>query len=141
LHLVLDANEYIFSLGLFKQKDSEALLTRISANRSLHSLAICRTLVEEVRTNLSPKDFQIFIRFINRLTTIDEDFVVPFELGLKYDRMGLKEADAFIAAYAEWVGADVLVSENRHFLSRNTNLPFKVLNADSCLKFISASLQ
>ena len=33
---------------------------------------------------------------------------MPFELGVKYERMGLKEAGTFIAAYAEWVGLDVL---------------------------------
>jgi hypothetical protein len=75
------------------------------------------------------------------LTVIDEDFFVPFELGVKYERMGLKEADAFIAAYAEWVGADALVSENRHFLGLNPNLPFKIVNAEHCLKLINAPLQ
>ena len=39
-------------------------------------------------------------------------------------------ADALIAAYAEYVGAEILVSENRHFLSRQTNLPFKIVNAE-----------
>lgn len=90
---------------------------------------------------MSANDFQEFFDFISELTMIDEDFIVPFELGVKYERLGLKEADAFIAAYAEWVGADMLVSENRHFLTRHSNLPFKILNAEACLKFMSASLQ
>jgi hypothetical protein len=55
---------------------------------------------------------------------------------LNYETKGLKPADAFIAAYAEWVGADVLVTENRHFLSCNPDLPFKVLTAEKCLKLI-----
>jgi hypothetical protein len=50
--------------------------------------------------------------------------------------MGLKPADAMIAAYTEWVGATVLVSENRHFLSRQTHLPFKVLTAEKTLKLL-----
>jgi hypothetical protein len=86
-----------------------------------------------VRDNLSPKDFQIFMKFINTLTAIDEDFLVPFELGAKYERRGLKEADAFIAAYTEWVGADALITENRHFLMQNPALPFMILTADKCL--------
>lgn len=141
MHFVLDANEYIFALGLSRQEDSELLLERISDNKSLHSLSICRTIVEEVRANLAPKDFHTFTKLINLLTPIDEDFLVPFELGSKYEFMGLKPADAFIAAYTEWVGADALVTENRHFLKQNPNLPFKVLNADSCLKLITASFQ
>lgn len=70
------------------------------------------------------------------MTSIDEDFVVPFELGTKYEARGLKPADAFIAAYTEWVGADALVTENRHFLTRQTDLPFRVLTAEQCLKLL-----
>jgi len=94
-------------------------------------------IVEEVRLHLAPEDFSTFIRVIGTLTAIDEDFLVPFDLGLKYESRGFKPADAFIAAYAEWVGADALVTENRHFLSKNPGLPFKVLTADKCLKLIS----
>ncbi len=103
---------------------------------SKHSIAVCRTIVEEVRTNLTIKEFNDFVRFINILTTIDEDFFIPFELGAKYEAKGFKEADALIAAYTEWVGADVLVTENRHFLANYGNLPFKVLTAVKCIKLI-----
>jgi len=70
------------------------------------------------------------------LTTIDEDFLVPFELGTKYEAEGFKPADAFIAAYTEWVGADVFVTENRHFLKHNPDLPFNVLTAQKCLRLL-----
>jgi len=90
---------------------------------------------------LNHSEFREFFEFISYLTVIDEDFLVPFEFGARYEAKGFKEADALIAAYTEWVGADALVTENRHFLSRNPNLSFKVLNAENCLKFITASLQ
>ena len=32
--------------------------------------------------------------FISSIAEIDEDFVVPFELGSKYEAFGFKEADA-----------------------------------------------
>jgi predicted nucleic acid-binding protein len=102
-------------------------------------LRIPRLIIEEVHNNLTPEAFKEFILFINTLTKIDEDINVPFELGAKYEAKGLKPADAFIAAYAEWTGADVLVTENRHFLSRQSNLPFKVINAENCLKLIKLS--
>ena len=140
MHFVLDANEYIFALGLFKKASCESLIQYLMENMSLHSISICRTIVEEVRSNLPAEDFNNFVKFINIFTAIDEDFLVPFELGVKYEKMGLKEADALIAAYVEWTG-DALVSENRHFLGRNPNLPFKILNAEKCLKLIQASLQ
>ena len=82
-------------------------------------------------------EFREFFVFISELTTIDEDFLVPFELGVKYEIRGLKMVDAFIAAYTEWVGADVLVTENRHFLKHDRDLPFKILTAEKCLKIIS----
>jgi len=75
--------------------------------------------------------------FATNLTVIDENFVVPFETGVKYETLGLKPADSFIAAYAEWVGADALVSENRHFLKRTVNLPFVVVTAEECLRLMS----
>jgi hypothetical protein len=95
--------------------------------------------VEEVRVNLTSKDFHNFVRFINVFSAIDEDFLIPFETGAKYEAKGLKEADALIAAYTDWTGAEILVTENRHFLSRHSNLPFKVLNAEDCLKLIKSS--
>lgn len=136
MRFILDANEYIFALGLFKKEPCESLIKYFIENSSLHSISICRTIVEEVRINLTPKDFQNFVKFINLFTIIDEDFLVPFELGARYEMKGLKEADAFIAAYAEWVGATVLVTENRHFLDRHPDLPFKVLTAEKCLKLM-----
>jgi len=136
LQLVLDANEYIFALGLFRKQSCESLLKLLIDNFPSHSISICRTIVEEVRANLTQKEFHNFVKFINLFTSIDEDFLIPFELGFKYERKGLKEADALIAAFTEWVGADVLVTENRHFLNRNTDLPFEVLTAEECLKLI-----
>ena len=138
MQLVLDANEYIFGLGLVKNKKGscESLLQFLADNISIHSISICRTIVEEVRANLTPREFQTFIKLLNLFTNIDEDFLIPFELGVKYEYEGFKEADALIAAYTEWVGADVLVTENRHFLKHNLGLPFKVLTAAKCLKLI-----
>jgi len=137
LRLVLDSNEYIFAFGPAKADASLKLLENLLETRHSHTVRLPRTIFEEVKRNLSPESFREFINFINAFTTIDEDFLIPFEVGVKYEIRGLKMADAFIAAYAEWVGADVLVTENRHFLSHNPDLPFKVLTAEKCLKLIS----
>ncbi len=136
MQLVLDSNEYIFALGLSRKKSCETLLKHLINNISSHSICTCRTIVEEVRVNLTIKDFHNFVKFINIFTNIDEDFLIPFELGAKYESRGLKDADALIAAFTEWAGADVLVTENRHFLTRRRGLPFKVLTAKKCLKLI-----
>ncbi len=136
--LVLDSNEFIFAFGVARKPSCEALLDAI-VESPLHALRIPRLIIEEVGRHLTPEEFREFIDFIMGLTVIDEDFVVPFELGAKYEAEGLKPADAFIAAYVEWTGAEALVTENRHFLRQRDNLPFKVLNAADCLKHMKAS--
>ena len=138
LLLVLDSNEFIFGFGVARKPSCEALLDAVTETPAA-AIRIPRLIVEEVGRHLSPEEFREFIEFIVSLTVIDEDFVVPFELGAKYEAEGLKPADAFIAAYIEWTGADALVTENRHFLRQRDNLPFKVFNASDALKSIKAS--
>lgn len=133
--LILDSNQYIFTFGPRIEPSCEKLLKKIPYLPNI-SLRILSLIVKEVRTNLTPEAFKEFLKFINLLTTIDEDIVVPFEIVFKYEIKGLKPVDAFIAAYTEWTGAKVLVTENRHFLFRQSDLQFKVLTAEKCLKFI-----
>ena len=135
--LVLDSNEYIFAFGPSIDQTPRALIKTILDKFPLHSIRLPRLITDEVRRNLSPESNKIFMAFITGIAEIDEDFVVPFELGAKYEAYGFKEADAFIAAYAEWVGADALVSENRHFMRRSDNLPFLVIPAEECLQLIN----
>jgi len=122
LLVVLDSNEYIFSLGTIRKTTCERLIEEIAQHAEDITVRITRLIVAETRNNLTPEAFKEFMIFINKLTTIDEEFLVPFELGAKYESLGFKSADAFIAAYTEYVGADILVSENRHFLTRHSNL-------------------
>lgn len=134
--LVLDSNEYIFSFGFIKKTSSKTLIDTILATFPRHSIRIPRLITEEIRRHLTPEEFKEFISFVTNLTHIDEDFVVPFELGAKYESFGLKPADAFIAAYVEWTGAEALITENRHFLKNCSDLPFKVLAAKDILRLI-----
>ena len=139
MRLVLDTNEYIGALGIIKNPSAEILLIKLIESTSKHSLFIPRTIIDEVRRNLSPAIFAQFIRIIRAIATIDENFLVPFEIGAKYVTMGLKPADAFIAAYTEWAGADLFISENRHFLYNQPHIPFKVVNAAKALKILQAA--
>ncbi len=112
MRLVVDSNEYIFAFDPAKADASLKLLEKLLEARHSHTVHIPRTIFEEVKRNLLPVSIGEFIIFINEITTIDEDFLIPFELGVKYEIKGFKMADAFIAAYTEWVGADALVTEN-----------------------------
>lgn len=139
MRLVLGTNEYLFAFGLLKLPVCERLIEIIVEQSTRHVLRINAKIVEEIRPNLTNEAFREFIGFLNTLSvTIDEDFFVPFELGAKYESKGLKPADAFIAAYTEWVGADVLVTENRHFLNLHTDLPFRIFKAEKCLKLLKS---
>lgn len=129
--LVLDSNEYLFALRADPKPSAVRLLKEITASFPDHQIRIPRLVVEEIRRHLPPENFREFLSIIRGMTTIDEDLVVPFELATKYEQAGLKPADAFIAAYSEWVGADALITENRHFLARRTDLPFRVLTAEA----------
>jgi hypothetical protein len=136
LQFVIDSNEYIFAFGPLKEYRAFDFLQKLLDKPHLHTIRIPRTIFEEVKRNLSSETFQEFNNFIRALATVDEDIVVPFEIAFKYEVKGFKTADAFIAAFTEWVDADILVTENRHFLSRRRGLPFKVLTAEKCLKLI-----
>jgi predicted nucleic acid-binding protein len=136
LLFVLDSNEYLFALGVTPSPSCAALLNRLISSHQHHRVRVPRLIITEVRRHLSAETFREFLSTVQFLTSIDEDLVVPFELGVQYEARGLKPADAFIAAYTEWVGADALVSENRHFLSLRSDLSFRVLTAEQCLKLL-----
>lgn len=141
LLVILDSNEYIFSLGTDRDSFCEKLLEEIVIYPQKIFIRVPNLIIKEVRNNLTPEAFKEFMLFIKSLTNIDDDSLVPFELGAKYETKGLKPADSFIAAYTEWTGAEVLITENRHFLSLQSNLPFKILNAKDCLELIHSSIR
>ena len=139
MRFVLDTNEFVAALGVVKNTPSETLLNILLESFPQHTLHIPRIIINEVKRNTHPRVFAEFIRIIQPIATIDEDILVPFEIGIKYESLGLKSADAFIAAYTEWVGAEALITENRHFLTRRVDLPFKFLTAESCLRSLGKS--
>ncbi len=136
MRFVIDSNEYVFAFGHSKEVKARGLLDKLLKEAHLYSIRLPRTIFEEVERNLPLEAFREFNKFISPLTFIDEDIVVPFEIVFQYEAIELKPADAFIAAYTEWTGADALITENRHFLTLHSNLPFKILTAEKCLKLI-----
>ena len=136
MHFVLDSNEYLFAFGVAKKPASVVLLDAIVSHPASHTIRVPRLVIDEIRRNLPGDIFREIFALIRSLTEVDEDFMVPFELGTKYEMAGLKPADAFIAAYSEWVGTDYLVTENRHFLTRRKDLPFRIVTAEQCLQLI-----
>ena len=139
MRFVIDANEFIIAFGVVEITPSKQLLRHFSEHPSTVNIFICRSIVNEVQRNLIALYLKQFYEFLSSMVSVDEDYLVPFELGAKYEGLGLKPGDAFITAYAEHVKANLLVSENRHFLSRRSDLPFRVVTAIECLKQLKGS--
>ena len=133
--LILDSNEYIF--GLSGQKAScEQLLDQLDQLRVFVPLMVVR----EVERNLERMYGlgTVFFRLIIPRKNIAIVWSPPPEhLVLAYIERGFSKEDAIIAATAEEVQAEYLVSENRHFLQHTPDLPFQVINAQTALALIT----
>lgn len=138
MRLVLDANEYIYTFGDERKPSCEALVLSL-VDRGDHDVRIVRTILEEILRNIPDRTHKGFFEAMHMLVEedcgVDEEFAIPYHRGEHFREVGFKEADALIAAYAEAVGADVLVSENRrHFHTMADRLPFRVMDAEGFLK-------
>ena len=120
--VILDSNEYINYIGkkilLF---DKIFLYDKIS-------VYINETITKEVINNLSQSLIKDFYDFLlrNNINVYYEK--MSFGLLQKYKNLGLKKGDIAIAAFCETIGADYLITENRHFLKSKKFDRFKVLN-------------
>jgi hypothetical protein len=137
MRLVLDANEYIYALGPDAAPSGD-LLGFLSRAHGF-DVRIVRTIVEEVLRNTPERLHRDFFDSLRLLIEdgfgVDEEFVVPHHVAQHYQDIGFKEGDAHIAAYAEVIGADILVSENRrHFHTLAGHLPFQVTDAEQFLR-------
>jgi predicted nucleic acid-binding protein len=101
------------------------------------TLIIPRLVAQEVTRNLNtPEQIRLFYRLFQRYDfafIVDEP--VPRDLVEKYMALGLPgKADAFIGAFAEWLNARYLVSDNRHFLRDLQTDAFTVLDASAFIE-------
>jgi predicted nucleic acid-binding protein len=124
--ICIDSNQFIFGLNE-TDEDSVAFLNLLSD----FNVAIPRLIVQEVARNLDTAvQVRRFYRLIHgapNLLVVDDP--VPQSLVVKYIELGLREkADAVIGAFAEWVEAKYLVSDNRHFLQELETDAFEVIS-------------
>jgi len=101
-------------------------------------------VAKEVRGNLQ-REYGLGKEFF-RLVVRKENITVmwadpPANLVTKYAALGFAEEDAVIAACTEWVGAEYLISENRHFLERAEVTPFAIINAETALSLLREAEQ
>ncbi len=135
MRLVLDSNEYIYGFGAERKPECEGLILRVAEKAGRLSLFVPRMVADEVERNVSGAMFKAVHHFWREMgCSIDDDHIVPGGMLASYLKRGLKDADAMIGAYTEWVRADALVSENRDFLALSNPLPFRVMKASTFLK-------
>jgi predicted nucleic acid-binding protein len=130
--ICIDSNQFIF--GIAQTAPDSVELLRVLR---VFEVAIPRLVVQEVTRNLrTPGQVKMFYRLLRdspRLLIVEEP--VPAELVTKYAALGLPEkADAVIGAFAEWVGAKYLISDNRHFLKELKTEAYEVLTPGEFLE-------
>ena len=129
--IVLDSNEYI---NYIIQKS--LLLDKIVPDET-QTIYINETITKEVINNLSELQIKNFYYFLFRNKINVSYKKMPFSIFNKYKNLGLKKGDIAIAAFCDHVGADYLISENRHFLKGIKNTKFKIVNAQQFLNQIT----
>jgi len=126
--LVLDSNEYVFYFDnkndiLFK------LLNLPNIKIYLNSL-----IFREVLRNMRKESIKYLINLIKNPKFVTNSERIPRNLTDKYKKLGLKKGDVVVAAFSEYVKADYLITENRHFLKVMRFDEFEVLSTREFMK-------
>ncbi len=143
MRIILDSNEYILGLDTTAGPSPSSRLldfVRIFIDESEEfRLLVPEIIVREVQRNL-PSDLETdFFRLIQSAQKIEyHDLVeVPKVTFQKYRRQKrLKQADALIAAFADFMKVDYIVSENRHIYRDLKATGFITLTAQDFLDLI-----
>jgi hypothetical protein len=92
-------------------------------------------VLHELQVNFTKNEFTQFFHLINQFPkqiTIHWE-KAKIETVRKYQNLGCDLGDAIIAAHLEELAINMLVSENRHFLEKIKDLPFRSLNSTKIL--------
>lgn len=105
------------------------------------TLVIPRLIAQEVTRNLNhPQQIKTFYRLFSHTNfafIVDEP--VPPSLVWRYATLGLPaKADAYIGAFAEWMGVAYFLSGNRHFLCGLQTDAFEVITPGEFLQIRGA---
>ena len=122
----------------FDAPDSSAsfLLQRIGSELQV---AIPRLVVHGVERNLRSYDhIKTFYRlFVSPADIQVVDLPVPQGLIAHYVSLGLRvKGDAIIGAFAEWMGVDYLISDNRHFLRELRTVAYHLASPGEFLELL-----
>ena len=120
MRIVLDSNEYV----IFLNKNSIALNELFEKEGIV--IYVNGPIVKEVLRNIAETIKSRFYKILFKNKIEVNDKILPFYLLDKYKKIGLKKGDITIAAFCEFIKADYLITENRHFLKEAEVKEFKV---------------
>lgn len=130
--IALDTNEYIF--GLRRVRGYIACTVLLFEKLPELSLYVPAQVLAELRQNLVEDEMTDIYIALDKAKSVQIDYSpVVSELVQTWEAKGAKKGDAVIAAKLDEAGISLLVSENRHFLSEISDLPFSVLSAQQFL--------
>ena len=118
---LLDSNVWLF--GLRRDAAFPACASLLDQIGSI-SIIIPLQVLKELAANLTEIEMQDFYRLLNSYPERVEVSwtTAPHERVGFYREQGCRKGDAVIAAHAEVLGADLIVSENRQFLHTISSL-------------------
>jgi len=133
MQISLDTNIWIFGL-LWKDEFCQKILLNLTQFQVL----IPDQVRAELERNLSERDLKRFYQLVVQFENLRIDFeMIPRSYIESFLKKGLVKGDAEIAAFCEWRKIDILVSDNRDFLTRLLyDKSFRVLSPKTfCEKF------
>lgn len=116
--IVLDSNEYIGFLN-HKLKLEKLFEGRLN-------IYLCELIVKEVLRNINENQKKEFYKLLFKNNIKIQQDRLPKVLFYNYKKLGLKKGDIFIASFCEYVQAEYLITENRHFLRSFDINKFKI---------------
>ena len=132
---VIDSNEII--LGLTTENTSSAIfIIKLNELKDKYEFIISDDIYQEVMRNIPHYTKEKFRKLLEFKIITIKGFLTDVELFQKYKNLGFKKGDIAIASFADKENADILISENRHFLQELKTKKFKILNAEQFLKEI-----
>lgn len=129
---LIDTNVWIFGLRRDENyPDSATLLQKLGTFKALIPLQV----IKELHLNLTDREMAEFYGLINHFPNRAElDWEEPSnELVAFYRKAGCRKGDAIIAASAERLKADLIISNNRQFLQTVSDLPAGIVTPSEAL--------
>lgn len=145
MRLILDTNEFVFGFDPHSDQPHSIRLievvTHLVDTQDDFRLFIPEIIRAEVQRNLAERTLGLFYQFAKSSPKVIFGWPheVPISLFDKYTTLGLKPADALIAAFAEWQHVDVLISDNRHIYERLQVDEFITCTAEEFLRLLDSS--